>query len=174
MSELFPMQVLGIFYLKDIEQKNSPAKCGAFSIMEVKEIQKYKNKSVANLIQLATKHFNAYIRKRDSLGAYFVCISCQKPKSLGQMNAGHFHSAGKHPSVRFDENNVNGQCIQCNYHLHGNLDNYRKGLEIKIGKEKLETLDNKISIEKQYGFRWDRFSLIEIIEKYKNGEKRPI
>jgi len=137
--------------------------------MEAKQIQKYKDKTVPKLLQLAQKVFNAYIRKRDNLGNYFVCISCQKPKALGQMHAGHFFSAGHNPSVRFDEDNVHGQCIHCNTYQHGNLAKYKDNLIRKIGKERFEALEVKVGFEKRVGKKWDRFELIEVIEKYKNG-----
>ncbi len=136
--------------------------------MNAKTIQKYKSKTVARLIQTATKYFNAYIRKRDSLGTYFVCISCQKPKALSQMHAGHYYSAGQHQSVRFDEDNVNGQCIQCNTFKHGNLAEYKDNLLRKIGKERMQVLQQKVGSEKRTCSKWDRLALIDIIEKYKS------
>ena len=84
------------------------------------------------------------------------------------MHAGHKYSAGQHPITRFDEDNVHGQCIHCNTYLHGNLEDYRKNLINKIGIEKVEELDFKVSFAKRNGFKWDRLALIEIIEKYKN------
>lgn len=53
-------------------------------------------------------------------------------------------------------------------YLHGNLDNYRKGLERKLGNTRTIKLDDMVGIAKVTGFKWDRFSLIDIIEKYKN------
>ena len=95
--------------------------------MTAKEIQKYNNKSIPQLIKLATIHFNKYIRQRDKR-----CISCNAPTE----NAGHYFSAGNHASLRFDERNVHGQCIRCNKWLHGNLIEYRKrSEERRVGKE---------------------------------------
>lgn len=87
------------------------------------------------------------------------------------MNAGHFYSAGQNSITRFDEDNVHGQCIRCNMHLHGNLAEYQKNIIDKIGVERFEKLENKIGIAKRNGFKWDRFGLIEIIEKYKKLNK---
>jgi hypothetical protein len=135
--------------------------------LEASIIQKYKGKTIPSLLKLATKHFNAYIRKRDSKETHFVCISCNKPKTLSQMHAGHYYSAGYHSSVRFDEDNVHGQCVHCNTFLHGNLINYKNNLLRKIGSDRMEELNIKVGFEKRSVFKWDRFSLIEIIEKYK-------
>ena len=96
-----------------------------------------------------------------------MCISCTHTKPVSQLNAGHFFSAGQFPEVRFHENNVNGQCIRCNLHLHGNLDGYRKGLERKLGTTQLTRLDDIVGATKVTGFKWDRFSVIDIIETYK-------
>ncbi len=59
------------------------------------------------------------------------------------MNAGHFFAAGNNEAVRFDEVNVNGQCIRCNKFLHGNLLEYRKGLIQKYGENALKVLELK-------------------------------
>ncbi len=136
--------------------------------MEARIIQKYKSKSVAQLLKLATKHFNAYIRKRDSNEGVFKCISCSKYKGKTQLHAGHYYSAGHYPSVRFDEDNVNGQCVRCNTFLHGNLAEYKENLLEKIGKERMQKLQQRVSDAKRNGWKWDRFYLIEIIENYKN------
>jgi len=128
--------------------------------MEVDLIQKYAKYSVPELIKIATKHFNQYIRNRD---AGDVCISCRKYKPL---QAGHYYSAGHYSALRFNENNVHGQCIRCNMFLSGNLNEYRKNLIHKIGVEEVEKLDNT----PRY-YKWDRFSLIDIIERYKLKNK---
>jgi len=134
--------------------------------MTANEIQKYKDRPIPWLIKLATKSFNEFIRKRDTQSGYFKCISCQSTKDTEQLNAGHYLSAGNHSALRFNERNVHGQCIKCNYHLHGNLVNYRSNLINKIGLDEIELL------EMQNGnFKWDRFSLIEIIYKYKKLNK---
>jgi len=133
-------------------------------MLEAKTIQKYKNKSIAQLVQLAQKYFNAYIRKRDSQDGYFKCISCSKIKAVSQMNAGHFYSVGHYQSVRFHPLNVWGQCIQCNLHLHGNLLPYRENLIRKIGVDEFDKLTQLAYIRH---FKHDRFMLIDIIERYK-------
>jgi 5-methylcytosine-specific restriction endonuclease McrA len=135
--------------------------------MEAKTIQKYKDQTVPNLIKKATKYFNEYIRLRDSDGGFFTCISCGEHKSKEMLNAGHYLSAGHHPSVRFNEYNVNAQCVACNNYKHGNLINYRKNLIKKIGLDRVEFLEG---IGKR-PHKWDRMDLIEIIETYKQKVK---
>jgi hypothetical protein len=48
--------------------------------------------------------------------------------------------------------------------LSGNLNQYRINLEKKIGKDRLQALDDLASQSKRNrGFKFDRFALIEII-----------
>ncbi|HYG84552.1 MAG TPA: recombination protein NinG [Verrucomicrobiae bacterium] len=136
--------------------------------IEVRSIQKYNNRSISWLIKKATQVFNKYIRERDSNGDSFTCISCGELKSLKQIQAGHYLSAGHNGVVRFNEDNVHAQCIRCNTYLSGNQLKYRENLIKKIGSERLELLER---IAKQSGHRWDRFGLIHLIETYKQKIK---
>lgn len=106
----------------------------------------------------AVKVFNSYIRDRDQNQP---CISCGKFTNL---QAGHFYSAGKHRHLRFNEDNVNGQCMRCNYFLSGNLLNYRENLISKIGLTRVEKLD--LMSHQRTIVRDNRFYFIEIIERY--------
>ena len=124
--------------------------------MEAKEINRYKGKSIPQLIKIAERYFNAFIRQRDKSKG---CISCGKPVT----EAGHYLSAGHHAIHRFNEHNVNGQCTHCNRWLHGNLINYRIGLIAKIGEDKVEWIERT----RNHSYKWDRFSLIDTILKYK-------
>jgi len=123
-------------------------------------ILKYKKHSVAKLKNKAQIVFNKWIRERDK---NLPCISCG---SGIPSQATHFYSAGHYNQLRFNEDNCHLGCVRCNYFLSGNLNEYRKRLEIKIGKERLRKLDEIAAIKKAYKF--DRFTLIAIIEKYKS------
>lgn len=131
--------------------------------MTAKDIQKYSKYSVAELIKKAQKAFNAYIRERDK---ELPCINCGKYKTL---QAGHLYPTSTYSALRFNEDNTNGECLHCNYfnsqsHSYG----YRINLEKKIGKERLQALDDLAAQSKRNrGFKFDRFALIEIILKYK-------
>lgn len=125
------------------------------------KINIYRNKTVPQLIKIAVRHFHLYIRMRDQGQP---CISCG---SYNTSDASHYFSAGNHPATRFDENNVHLACRKCNYFLAGNLIPYRENLIEKIGLKKFELLEEKIQKSKKTGYKWDRFNLIELIEKYK-------
>ena len=129
------------------------------------EVTRYKNKTIPQLKAIAVKHFHLFIRNRDKGQP---CISCGQYKTL---QAGHYFSAGLHPALKFEEDNVNGQCIQCNYFNHGNEAMYAIGFRKKLGAERFEKLNLKHAMGKRTRFKWDRFSLIDIIEKYKSLNK---
>ena len=92
--------------------------------------------TVQDYVKMAQQVFNSYIRKRDSGKR---CISCDT-KLIGKFDAGHYYNSNNHWSVRFDENNVHGQCVHCNQHRHGNLIEYGIRLEQLIGKDEFEIL----------------------------------
>lgn len=125
--------------------------------MDAKAIQKYSKYSVPQLLKKCQIVFNRFIRERDKDE---TCISCG---GWASPQAGHYMSAGHHSALRFHEDNVNRQCLRCNNFLHGNLINYRKGLVKKIGEERVKYLEDF----PKKAFKWDRFSIIEKIEKYK-------
>jgi len=109
------------------------------------------------LLKKAQDKFNAWIRKRDKeLG----CISC----GSGIDHAGHYFSAGHYSSLRFNERNVNGQCLRCNNFLHGNLIRYRQGLIVRYGEPEVHLLESQ---SRNGVKKWSRFELEYIIEKYK-------
>jgi hypothetical protein len=120
-----------------------------------------QKKSASQLKAIAVRHFHKFIRNRDKNEP---CISCGKYTTL---QAGHFYSAGNHPSVRFNEDNVNGQCKKCNYFLSGNLLPYRENLIKKIGQERVDKITLNVEMSKKFGFKWSRLFLIETILKYK-------
>lgn len=100
--------------------------------------------------------FNSYIRKRDE---HKGCISCGQILSNKKFDAGHYFSCGGYPNVRFDEDNVHGQCVYCNQHNHGNIHAYSERLPQRIGIENYEDL--KIRAKREVG----KLTIEEIKEK---------
>jgi len=94
--------------------------------------------TIDDYLKLAQKLFNEIIRIRDKNKG---CISCKNPPK--KFNAGHYHNSKNHPNIRFDLENVHGQCEYCNTSLSGNLINYRKGLVEKIGEQAVFDLDER-------------------------------
>ena len=131
--------------------------------MDKKTVQRYSKSTVPQLLKIAQKHFNTYIRLRDQKDGYFICISCMQPKGLDQLQAGHYLSGGHNAKTRFDEDNVNGQCVRCNMYLSGNQVGYRIGLVNKIGLDKVMAIETKMRTTNKR----DRYTLIDLIETYK-------
>lgn len=108
--------------------------------MKTKIVYKKRPKTLAQLKKDLTKAFNAYIRFRDSKDMVFTCISCGNTLPISEMHAGHFIPS-TYQSVRFSEENVNGQCRNCNVWKRGNIIEYRPRLITKIGKKRVEALE---------------------------------
>ncbi len=126
---------------------------------------KYKGKSIDALIETFQKLVNAKVRQRDSKDGYFICISCEELKPINQMNSGHYFAKEFYKSVRFDLDNMHGQCVRCNKYLSANLIPYRSNLLLKIGEHRLRQLEQKAALK---NFKFSRDFLIEQIEKYKH------
>jgi hypothetical protein len=120
--------------------------------------------SLPKHLKKAQAVFNAYIRLRDCNKG---CISCGKPVE----HAGHFFSEGHFPALQFNEVNVNGQCLRCNRHLHGNLIFYRSGLVKRYGEQKVLLLE---FAAKRPGKKWKRVELLAIIQYYQEETKKLI
>lgn len=107
-------------------------------------------------------HFHAFIRNRDRFKG---CITCGAPVT----EAGHYYSAGKFNALRFNEDNVNGQCTECNCFKSGNLKVYREALLLNIGKERISILDNISCETKVHKYEFEELQVI--YEKYKISKK---
>jgi hypothetical protein len=92
----------------------------------------------SDYLNICQKVFNTYIRTRDKDKN---CISCNK-KLVGKYDAGHFFSVGAYPNLRFNENNVFGQCVHCNRDKHGNVKEYDLRLQNILSKDNYNQLLN--------------------------------
>lgn len=99
-----------------------------------------------------------YIRYRDRNER---CICCGLP--LGDdFQAGHCLPSGQNSNLRYNEDNINGQRLQCNYYRGGDSGDYEKNLRMKIGDKRVDyllanaggvvkrTADDYRSIENEY------------------------
>jgi len=127
-----------------------------------------KKKTLPKLKADLQKVFNKYIRLRDLKGNYFTCISCNQVKPKEQMNAGHFYSVKGYDSLRFNEDNVNGECISCNCFNESHLIGYTINLQNKIGTNRINYLHDMARDYKKNGYKWCRIDLEEMIAYYKN------
>ena len=114
--------------------------------------RKSKHRSLRQkMYEKAEKVFHAWIRRRDEKKG---CITCK-----GKVDhAGHF----KHNKLDFDEMNLNGQCISCNYYRSGAGSSYGIRLVEMYGLEKVKDLERRAEIIKKYSVE----ELEKIIKKY--------
>jgi hypothetical protein len=103
-----------------------------------KKVLKEKLMTKSDYLNICQKVFNTYIRTRDKDKN---CISCNK-KLIGKYDAGHFFSVGAYPNLRFNENNVFGQCVHCNRDKHGNVKEYDLRLQNILSKDNYNQLLN--------------------------------
>lgn len=81
---------------------------------------------------------HAYIRERDR---GLSCACCDRP--LGEnYQAGHYLPSGNNPLVRYHEDNIHAQRIDCNYFKGGDSGMYRVKLIEKIGLERVERIES--------------------------------
>lgn len=96
-----------------------------------------KPPSVSVLKKKADSVFSLYIRQRDAEWVngewQCTCITCGVMKPLKQMQNGHFVSR-RCTSLRYDEQNCNAQCYQCNVMEHGMQYQYALALDDKYGE----------------------------------------
>lgn len=128
-----------------------------------KKVLKENTQTQSDCVRIAQQVFNKYVRLRDQNQP---CISCDG-ELRGKYDAGHYFSCGNYPALRFNEFNVFGQCVQCNQHKHGNLQEYRIRLENRIGIEMLEDLYQKRELPIKYSIP----ELKELIQLYKQKIK---
>ena len=126
-------------------------------------IERKQRNSLESLKKTVTTVCHLYIRLRDENKP---CISCGIPYK-NDFDAGHFYSAGKFSNLKYNEHNINGQCIQCNRKKEGMHESYRMYLVEKIGHEALDKLDFMAAEYLKDGFHWNREILTEIKNYYK-------
>ena len=129
----------------------------------LRKLQKDKEKKVKELKRqnrekkesLRTRKY--YVRKLQELVNKWVrlrdegkdCISCDVilNSSIKKFDAGHYFSAGHYPELRFNLDNIFGQCVECNRHKRGNLIEYRPKLIERIGEERFQQLADQRNIK---------------------------
>lgn len=125
-----------------------------------------KQKSVKQLKADADKWFSKYVRYRDGAivnGEWVArCITCFTSLPVAQMQAGHFQSR-RFNSLRFDEENVNAQCVACNVFRYGEQFKYAKELDLKYG----EGTSDRLAERRHELHKYTRQELQEIIDEAK-------
>ena len=122
---------------------------------------------LTTLLESVKTMCHTYIKLRDKNKP---CISCgtQWHKDF---HAGHFYKAELFSSLKFNEDNVHGQCVQCNLKKEGNLNDYQLNLPARIGKYAFQVLQDKAAASKHESFKWDREALKSIRTYYREKTK---
>ena len=92
----------------------------------------------------AWDRFSQWVRVRDCLkttGLPFVgvCITCVRRYHISYLQAGHCF-AGRKNGHLFHKEFVNAQCTRCNEMFHGQSTKYRKVMDEKYGKDKVDEM----------------------------------
>lgn len=105
---------------------------------------------------------NEYVRLRD-YGK--PCISCGKHNIL---QAGHFFAVKGFDALRFDEDNIHGECAGCNCFNESHLIGYHDNLIDRIGKSRVNALKQLAADYKYNGYKWSRSEVMEKIKYFKD------
>lgn len=103
--------------------------------------------------------FSIYIRRRYAKNDIAECVTCGKQDHWKSLQAGHFMSR-KHYSTRWDEDNVEVQCMGCNVYRYGEQYLFAKHL----GEDKADSL----LVKSRQIQKFTDIELLEMIEYYKH------
>src|SRR5210317_2100214 len=117
-----------------------------------------KKPSRKTLIKKLDTIFSEYIRRRYAKNDIAECVTCGKKDHWKKLQAGHFMSR-KHYATRWDEENVEVQCMACNVYRYGEQYLFAKHL----GQEKADELLAK----SRTMVKLKDWELLEMIEIYK-------
>jgi hypothetical protein len=115
-------------------------------------------------------YFNAFIRQRDAIdGSYFKCPTCGRIKKIEGNNyhACHLFDTNYYPALAFNEDNVFGGCLQCNYYKHGVTNEYAIWVQKHIGEERWKNLLFLKDYWRGHTYKHNKETLIDIINTYK-------
>lgn len=102
-----------------------------------KEKREYRSSRLKTRKEATKTACHAYIRARDRDKP---CICCGEPLKP-DYQAGHFKESGNNPLIRYDEDNIHGQNLNCNFFKGGDSGMYRVNLIERIGIERVEKLE---------------------------------
>lgn len=122
-----------------------------------------EKKGIAGALLVTKTLVHAYIRKRDE-GKNCISCGCQWNDKF---QAGHYYPGGSFETLKFNLDNINGQCEQCNLFKSGNFENYTLNLPKRIGIDSFDNLVKLAEIDKQFSKVWDLDKLKEIRDNIK-------
>jgi 4-hydroxy-3-methylbut-2-en-1-yl diphosphate synthase IspG/GcpE len=111
-----------------------------------------------NLIKELDTVFSKYIRLRYAKNEIAECVTCGKKQHWKKLQAGHFMSR-THYSTRWDEDNVQVQCVGCNVYHSGEQYKYSLYLGNKLSEE--------LYLKSKQIVKFADVELIDMIDYYK-------
>tara|TARA_R100001015_G_scaffold19162_2_gene15351 strand:+ start:1263 stop:1667 length:405 start_codon:yes stop_codon:yes gene_type:complete len=126
-----------------------------------------KKKSIPKLKKELDKWFSLYIRLRyaDKNGIT-ECFTCGKKDHYKKLQAGHFQSR-RHLPTRWDEINVQVQCVKCNMFNQGEQYTFGKLLDLRIE----EGISDELVLMSKSTVKYMRHEYVEMIDHYKEKVK---
>mgnify|MGYP003132751304 FL=1 len=123
--------------------------------------------TISKLKKKLDKLFSEYIRRRnaDHLGRV-KCFTCGVEKHWKEQQAGHFQSRSHH-STRWDEVNVQVQCVKCNMYRQGEQYKFGLYLDQRFGDGTAEELEYRAKTI----VKINRVDYEEAIDRYKQKIK---
>lgn len=117
---------------------------------------------IRKFVARAQVPFNAFIRARDKDKGCFVCGRPFLEGIPGRVqHAGHVRSRGAADHLRFNEDNVHGECEGCNGPHGAKPHQIKAGAIGRIGQYRYDALEADNAVHK-----WTREELIEIRKTY--------
>ena len=120
--------------------------------------EKFTTESLSKLMHSTKILVHSYIRERDKGKS---CISCGAEWQT-RFQAGHRYDVKQHNGIRFDLENIHGQCEQCNTYKEGNYAEYHLRLPNRIGIESYQKLEKRAKIALRIPHTYTRHELKEI------------
>jgi 5-methylcytosine-specific restriction endonuclease McrA len=111
-----------------------------------------------NLIKELDTIFSQFIRLRYANNEIAECVTCGKKDHWKKLQAGHFMSRSNY-STRWDENNVQVQCVGCNV--------YKSGEQYKYSLYLGNNLSEELYIKSKQIVKFADVELIDMIKDYK-------
>ena len=125
--------------------------------------EKESVEKLSSAIEYTTKIVHSYIRERDKGKP---CISCGREWD-SSFQAGHRFDKKQYNKIRFDLDNIHGQCPSCNQYNDGNYNAYHIRLPKRIGEDNYKILEKKAEIALRIPWTFTRYELKEIQENIK-------
>lgn len=125
--------------------------------MKRSSLKKFSKRDIPKLKRKADKLFSIFIRNRDT-----SCFTCDATLPYERRQAGHWISRTV-GATRYDDRNVNTQCVRCNIWKYGNGAEYADRIVKRYGQSVFDELIRK-SHDKSFQMTLE--FLEEIINKY--------